>query len=75
MYLFIVQGLTMQANILAYMFSIVESGKITVPLNPVEQADGTSNVRYIQQFVTHLLKAAFGHLSEYVFYIFNANIH
>uniref|UniRef100_T1DC64 Exportin-1 n=1 Tax=Cupiennius salei TaxID=6928 RepID=T1DC64_CUPSA len=57
-------GLTMQANILAYMFSIVEKGEISAPLNPVEQADGTPNVVYIQQFVAHLLKTAFSHLSD-----------
>lgn len=56
----------MQANILAYMFVIVENGKITVPLNPVDQAAGQPNVIYVQEFVAHLLKTAFGHLSEWV---------
>ncbi|GFS30951.1 exportin-1 [Trichonephila inaurata madagascariensis] len=57
-------GLSMQATILAYMFSLVESGKITVPLNPVEQASGQNNIIYIQEFVAHLLKTAFAHLSD-----------
>lgn len=57
----------MQANILAYMFSIVESGKITLPLNPAVQGDSIPNLVYIQQFVADLLKRAFGHLSEWVF--------
>ncbi|XP_054715848.1 exportin-1-like [Uloborus diversus] len=57
-------GLTMQATILAYMFSMVESGKITVPLNPVEQADGKPNIAFVQDFVARLLKTAFGHLSD-----------
>lgn len=58
-------GLTMQANILAYMFFIVESGKITVPLNPtVQTAKGQNNVQYVQDFVSDLLKGAFSHLSE-----------
>lgn len=61
---FFVLGLTMQADILAYMFNIVESGKIVLPLNPAEQADGTTNTVYIQHFVAHLLKSAFSHLSE-----------
>ncbi|GIY24907.1 exportin-1 [Caerostris extrusa] len=56
-------GLTMQATILAYMFSLVESGKITVPLNPADQTAGAQNIIYIQEFVAHLLKTAFGHLS------------
>ncbi|XP_035225153.1 exportin-1-like, partial [Stegodyphus dumicola] len=57
-------GLTMQATILAYMFSIVESGKITLPLNPTEQAAGVPNIVYIQEFVARLLKTAFAHLSD-----------
>lgn len=60
----------MQANILAYMFSIVESGKITLPLNPAVQGDSIPNLVYIQQFVADLLKRAFGHLSEWVFKVF-----
>ncbi|GFQ86528.1 exportin-1 [Trichonephila clavata] len=57
-------GLAAQATILAYMFSLVERGKITVPLNPVEQASGQNNIIYIQEFVAHLLKTAFAHLSD-----------
>lgn len=57
-------GLTMQSTILAYMFGIVESGKITVPLNPVEQAAGQSNMLYVQEFVARLLKTAFVHLTD-----------
>ncbi|PRD25277.1 UNVERIFIED_CONTAM: Xpo1 [Trichonephila clavipes] len=57
-------GLSMQATILAYMFNLVESGKITVPLNPVEQASGQNNIIYTQEFVAHLLKTAFAHLSD-----------
>merc|ERR1712198_791538 len=54
-------GLTMHATILAYMFTLVESGKVTVLLNPSE-ANGTSysgandrvtaaNGTYVQDFV------------------------
>lgn len=57
-------GLSMQATILAYMFSIVEANKVTVPLNPTMQANGTTNVVYVQDFVANLLKTAFGHLSD-----------
>ncbi|RWS29223.1 Exportin-1-like protein, partial [Leptotrombidium deliense] len=57
-------GLTMQAQILAYMFFIVETGKITVPLNPVVQSSGQTNDQYIHEFVASLLKTAFPHLTD-----------
>jgi exportin-1 len=57
-------GLMMQANILAYMFYIVEANKITIPLNPSVQTSGQTNVQYIQEFVANLLKTAFPHLTE-----------
>ncbi|XP_058803182.1 exportin-1 [Phymastichus coffea] len=52
-------GLTMHATILAYMFSLVESGSIKVMLGPIPD-----NVLYIQEFVASLLKAAFPHLTD-----------
>lgn len=52
-------GLTMHATILAYMFSLVEQEKITVPLGP-----GETNVVFIQGFVANLLKTAFPHLTD-----------
>lgn len=55
-------GLTMQATILAYMFTLVENGKVTVGLGQNTQA--SQNVTYIQQFLLNLLKAAFPHLNE-----------
>ncbi|XP_071834526.1 exportin-1-like isoform X2 [Apostichopus japonicus] len=55
-------GLTMHATILAYMFSIVEGGKITDPLS---QSQGTkTNGLYIKEFTGSLLKAAFPHLLD-----------
>lgn len=58
-------GLTMQATILAYLFTIVEAGKVTVPLNPTQQTStGQSNLQYVQEFVANLLKTAFPHLTE-----------
>ena len=57
-------GLTMQASILAYMFQIVENGKINVPLNPTAQAaNNQSNLEYVQEFVANLLRTAFSHLT------------
>lgn len=52
-------GLMMHATILAYMFSLVETGRIKVPLGPTPD-----NVAYIQEFVANLLKSAFPHLSD-----------
>lgn len=54
-------GLTMHASILAYMFNLVEEGKITAALNP---ASPTSNQVFIQEYVANLLKTAFPHLQE-----------
>lgn len=54
-------GLTMHASILAYMFNLVEEGKITAALNP---ASPTTNQVFIQEYVANLLKTAFPHLQE-----------
>ncbi|XP_033735453.1 exportin-1-like [Pecten maximus] len=55
-------GLTTQATILAYMFVLVETGKVTVALGT--NSSSSQNVQYIQQFLLNLLKAAFPHLNE-----------
>ncbi|KAG6457277.1 exportin-1 [Manduca sexta] len=52
-------GLTMHATILAHMFSLVETGRVTVPLGPAPD-----NVIYIQEYVANLLKTAFPHLTD-----------
>lgn len=57
--------LTFQASILAYMFLTIESGKITVPLNPaIQSVSNQSNVQFVQEFVANLLKSAFSHLTD-----------
>lgn len=53
-------GLTMHASILAYMFNLVEEGKITTVLNPASP----NNQGFIQEYVANLLKTAFPHLQE-----------
>ena len=53
----------MHATILAYMFSLLEMGKITVALGPNITVD--NNVVFIQEFLLNLLKAAFPHLNKY----------
>ena len=58
-------GLTMHATILAYMFGLVETDKITAPLNATEQsANNMNNMTYVQGFVANLLKNAFPHLTD-----------
>ncbi|XP_011311556.1 exportin-1 [Fopius arisanus] len=52
-------GITMHATILAYMFTLVELGRILVPLGPAPD-----NRIYVQEFIARLLKAAFPHLTD-----------
>ncbi|XP_032830122.1 exportin-1-like isoform X2 [Petromyzon marinus] len=55
-------GLTMHATILAYMFSLAEEGRVTVPLNPAMPA--SNNVPFVQEYIANLLKSAFPHLQD-----------
>lgn len=55
-------GLLMHATILAYMFSLVEMNRITVPLRP--DITAIQNMAYVQEFMANLLKAAFPHLND-----------
>ena len=65
-------GLTMHATILTYMFTLVETNKVTVALNPAAaaQTDQTAatisagNISYVQDFVANLLRTAFPHLTD-----------
>lgn len=52
-------NLLMHAQILAYMFTLVETDQITVNLGPIP-----SNVLYVQEYVASLLKSAFTHLTD-----------
>jgi len=58
-------GLTMHASILAYMFTLVEQGRISISLDSANPtATVANNTTYVQTFVANLLKAAFPHLKE-----------
>jgi len=48
------------------MFSIVEMGKVSVPLNPsaVPPFDVAHNVMFVQEYVANLLKTAYPHLTD-----------
>lgn len=56
-----VAGLTTHAVVLAYMFQLVETNKITVPLNAANPLQ--SNFDYVLEFVGTLLQKAFPHLT------------
>lgn len=64
-------GLNMHATILAYMFTLVEANKVTVPLNPANAGatapagtnQSDNNIAFVQDFVANLLRTAFPHLS------------
>ncbi|CAF4847692.1 exportin-1 [Pieris napi] len=51
-------GLTMHATILAHIFSLVETGRVTTALGNAD-----NNVTYIQEYVANLLNVAFPHLT------------
>lgn len=52
-------GLSMHATILAYIFSLVEAGRVNCQLGP-----NPNNVLYIQEFIATLLRSAFPHLTD-----------
>ena len=55
----------MHATILAYMFALVETNKVTISLNPsTPQAGSSANIAFVQDFTANLLRTAFPHLIE-----------
>jgi exportin-1 len=56
----------MHATILAYMFTLIETNKITVHLNPVVSTVPLpgANISFVQDFVANLLRTAFPHLTD-----------
>ncbi|KAG8014525.1 Exportin-1 [Nibea albiflora] len=54
-------GLTMHATILAYMFNLVEDGKVSVALSAASPAN---NQAHVQEYIANLLKTAFPHLQD-----------
>ena len=57
-------GLSVQSSLLAYLFYLVDSGKITVPLSPGVVVIPQDNVSFVQGYVAALLKNAFPHLTD-----------
>ncbi|XP_041839886.1 exportin-1 [Melanotaenia boesemani] len=54
-------GLTMHATILAYMFNLVEEGKVRVALSSTNPGN---NQVHVQEYTANLLKSAFPHLQN-----------
>jgi exportin-1 len=57
-------GLVQQTTVLAYIFSMIESDKIRVPLSPTQLQTGQSNVDFVKQYVKDLLKNVYSHLTD-----------
>ena len=67
MFFFLID-LNLQSQILSFMFRLVESGFISVPLSgtpTTQQPIAEANTLYLQSFLCNLLKNAFPHLNEY----------
>jgi exportin-1 len=58
-----IAGLTYHSQILAHLFSLLESNNILVPLAPQVQSPA-QNIEFVQQHVFGLLKTAYPHLQE-----------
>lgn len=66
-------GIQMHAQILAYLFTSIETNRIKVNLGPMPD-----NTLYVQEYVASLLKSAFSHLTDnqikvFVTGLFNLN--
>jgi exportin-1 len=58
-------GFKTQSMLLARMFQLVQSGKITEPIyTPDQAAPGTSNKQFVEQYTANLLQQAFQNLKE-----------
>lgn len=57
-------GLVQQATVLAYIFSVLETDKIRVPLSSTQLQNNLSNVAFVQQYVKDLLKNVYPHLTD-----------
>lgn len=57
-------GLVQQTTVLAYIFSVIETDKIRVPLSPTQLQSNLSNVVFVKQYVRDLLKKVYPHLND-----------
>lgn len=57
----------MQAKLLMRLFTVVESGRITVPLYDVTQHDpNMTNQMFVRQYIATLVSQAFPNVVQYV---------
>lgn len=57
-------SLVQQTTVLAYIFSIIESNKICVPLSPTQLQSNQDNVEFVKHYVKDLLKNVYPHLTD-----------
>lgn len=57
-------GLVQQTTVLAYIFSMIETDKIRVPLSPTQLQSNLSNVAFVKEYVKDLLKNVYPHLTD-----------
>lgn len=57
-------GLVQQTTVLAYIFSMIETEKIRVPLSTTQLQTNLSNVAFVKQYVKDLLKNVYPHLTD-----------
>lgn len=57
-------GFRLQSQILAKLFTIIDSSAITVPLWSAEQGNFPNNQEYIRGFVSNLIRTSFANLSN-----------
>lgn len=58
-------GFKLQATILMQLLTIVESGKVHVPLFPANSAPDVTNQSYIREFIIHMFASAFPNLNPF----------
>lgn len=57
-------SLVQQTTVLAYIFAIIESGKIRVPLSQTQLQTNQTNIDFVKQYVKDLLKGVYSHLTD-----------
>lgn len=57
-------NLVQQTTVLAYIFSIIETDKIRVPLSTTQLQSNLSNVEFVKVHVKNLLKDVYKHLTD-----------
>jgi exportin-1 len=67
-------GFKLHATVIKHIFTIVETGKVQLPLFDPATVAATSNQAYIREYVTTILTNAFPHISKTVAQTFVSNL-